>query len=307
MDRILNPQKSEDNFLSKALKALVSLLGVILIGLGATFLKMGHVGLDPFTALNIGMSNHLGMNLGTYQLSVNIIIFIFVLILDRKQIGIGTFFNMVLVGYEIQFFSMVYNDHVAETSLHVPLIIVDAIIGILLFTLGTSFYMSVDLGVAPYDAIAPIIVERSHAKYQWVRSSQDILFMIAGLCAGGDVGIMTVIVSFFAGPLINYWNLHVSRDLVDQIDRFIKQDQKIHRVGTGIAHAGKYGVILTRSAYRHTSFVQQHMSGYTDAEIREMIRRTRNSLRRNAMVRHTIDRRYDSLLMEAGRRHIKIK
>ncbi|XIF19498.1 MAG: membrane protein [Acetilactobacillus jinshanensis] len=287
------------------------MLGVVLIGLGATFLKMGHVGLDPFTALNVGMSNHLGMELGTYQLSVNIIIFIFVLILDRKQIGIGTFFNMVLVGYEIQWFSTIYNAHVAE-RLHIPLIIVDALVGILLFTLGTSFYMSVDLGVAPYDAIAPIIVERSkHAKYQWVRSSQDILFMIAGVIAGGiaggDVGIMTIVVAFFAGPLINFWNLNVSRDLIDQVNRFSHQDRKINEWVTGIVHAGKYGAILTRSAYRHTSFVQQHMSGYTDAEIREMIRRTRNSLRRNAMVRHTIDRRYDSLMMEAGRRHIKVR
>lgn len=172
--------------------------------------------------------------------------------------------------------------------------------------------MSVDLGVAPYDAIAPVIVEKvKKFKYQWVRSCQDILFMISGVLAGGltnhAVGVMTIIVAFFAGPLINFWNINVGHGLVRQIENFSHQDQKIHKVGTGIAHAGKYGVILTRSAYRHTSFVQQHMSGYTDAEIREMIRRTRNSLRRNAMVRHTIDRRYDSLLMEAGRRHIKIK
>ena len=306
MDRVLNPQKSKDNLLSKVLKSLVSLLGVVFIGLGATFLKMGHVGLDPFTALNIGMSNHLGISLGTYQLAVNVVIFVFILFLDRKQIGIVTLFNMVLDGYEIQFFSVVYEHHVAE-GIHIPLIIVDAIIGILLFTLGTSLYMSVDLGVAPYDAIAPVIVEKfPKTKYQWVRSTQDILFMVSGFLAGGDVGVMTIIVSFFAGPLINFWNINVSRGLVDQINRFSKQDKKIHHVGTGIANAGKYGVILTRSAYRHTSFVQQHMSGYSDAEIQEMIRRTRNSLRRNAMVRHTIDRRYDSLLMEAGRRHINV-
>ena len=306
MDHVLNPRKTQDNVLGKVLKALLSFIGVTLIALGATFMKEGHVGLDPFTALNLGISSKLGMSLGTYQLAINVVIFIFVLILDRKQIGIGTIFNMVFVGYEIQWFSVLYQHHVAE-GVHIPLIIVDAIVGLLLFTLGTSLYMEVDLGVAPYDAIAPIIVERSKAKYQWVRSSQDILFMIAGFFAGGAVGIMTIIVAFFAGPLINFWNIQVSRDVVDQINRFSKQDKKIKHVGTGIANAGKYGVILTRSAYRHTSFVQQHMSGYTDAEIREMVRRTRNSLRRNAMIRHTIDRRYDSLLMEAGRRHIKIR
>lgn len=36
-------------------------------------------------------------------------IFIFILWLDRKQIGIGTILNMVLVGFEIQWFTTIYH------------------------------------------------------------------------------------------------------------------------------------------------------------------------------------------------------
>ena len=83
------------------LKTLVSFIGVAILSLGTTFLRGGNVGLDPFTAVNTGISNHLGIGLGVYQLSVNLVIFIFIIWLDRKQIGIGTILNMVLVGFEI--------------------------------------------------------------------------------------------------------------------------------------------------------------------------------------------------------------
>lgn len=66
-------------------------------------------GLDPFTAVNTGISNKLGIGLGVYQLAVNLVIFIFILWLDRKQIGIGTILNMVLVGFEIQWFTTIYH------------------------------------------------------------------------------------------------------------------------------------------------------------------------------------------------------
>lgn len=72
--------------------------------MGTTFLRGG---LDSFTAVNTGISNKLGIGLGVYQLAVNLVIFIFILWLDRKQIGIGTILNMVLVGFEIH---MVYYD-----------------------------------------------------------------------------------------------------------------------------------------------------------------------------------------------------
>ena len=74
----------------------MSFIGVAILSMGTTFSRGG---LDPFTAMNTGISNKLGIGLGVYQLAVNLVIFIFILWLDRKQIGIGTILNMVLVGF----------------------------------------------------------------------------------------------------------------------------------------------------------------------------------------------------------------
>lgn len=92
-------------------------------------------GLDPFTAVNTGISNKLGIGLGVYQLAVNLVIFIFILWLDRKQIGIGTILNMVLVGFEIQWFTTIYHQLFGYRTTFL-IVAADTLIGLILFTLG---------------------------------------------------------------------------------------------------------------------------------------------------------------------------
>ena len=137
-------------------------------------------GLDPFTAVNTGISNKLGIGLGVYQLAVNLVIFIFILWLDRKQIGIGTILNMVLVGFEIQWFTTIYHQLFGYRTTFL-IVAADTLIGLILFTLGASLYMAPDLGAAPYDAIAPIITQRTKLSYRTARITQDVLFMVAAV------------------------------------------------------------------------------------------------------------------------------
>ncbi|MDB6241998.1 hypothetical protein ODV24_08970 [Lactobacillus amylovorus] len=92
-------------------------------------------GLDSFTAVNTGISNKLGIGLGVYQLAVNLVIFIFILWLDRKQIGIGTILNMVLVGFEIQWFTTIYHQLFGYRTTFL-IVAADTLIGLILFTLG---------------------------------------------------------------------------------------------------------------------------------------------------------------------------
>lgn len=145
--------------------------------MGTTFLRGG---LDSFTAVNTSISNKLGIGLGVYQLAVNLVIFIFILWLDRKQIGIGTILNMVLVGFEIQWFTTIYHQLFGYRTTFL-IVAADTLIGLILFTLGASLYMAPDLGAVPYDAIAPIITQRTKLSYRTARITQDVLFMVAAV------------------------------------------------------------------------------------------------------------------------------
>lgn len=186
-------------------KLLFSCIGIVCIALGTTVCRVGGVGVDPFTAMNLGLSGLVGMDFGTFQLLVNLVILVAVLALDKWQIGLGTLINMVAVGYLIEFFTWVF-----ALLPWQPSGIAGAgaclVAGTLLFTLGVSLYLKTRMGVAPIDAIAPVIVARTRFSYTPVRMAQDITVAAVALVAGGPIGVFTVVAAFFTGPFITLWN-----------------------------------------------------------------------------------------------------
>ncbi|RYM02949.1 membrane protein [Sporolactobacillus sp. THM7-7] len=284
---MLDGRKGRHNKWEILLKSILSLVGVAILAMGATLCQQGNVGLDPYTAVNIGVSDKLGLSLGTYQLLANLLIIIVVILLDRKKIGIGTIINMVCAGFMIDWFSAIYRS-VFHYDATLFTGIVNGVLGLLLFTLGTSLYMSANVGVAPYDALAPIASKRLHIKYKICRIVQDISFMIAALFAGGPIGLATVIISFFAGPLITFWNTHVSKSIVSTMDDF-SENPSGKKIGHGFDSAGRYTVHLVRHSYQQTLLTQEQLSQYSDEELERRVEQTRRTLKdTRRVIRHTL-------------------
>ncbi len=136
-------------------------------------------------------------------------IFIFILWLDRKQIGIGTILNMVLVGFEIQWFTTIYHQLFGYRTTFL-IVAADTLIGLTLFTLGASLYMAPDLGAAPYDAIAPIITQRTKLSYRELLESHKTFYswslplLQAVLSALVRSSLPSSLVHLFHGGTITY-------------------------------------------------------------------------------------------------------
>ena len=54
-------------------------LGILFIGLCVSFLRLSQFGVDPFSAMNLGISGFIGWSFGTWQLLVNAIILVVVI------------------------------------------------------------------------------------------------------------------------------------------------------------------------------------------------------------------------------------
>ena len=199
-------------------KALMSLMGITLISFGAALSQTMNMGLDPFTAINTGASELLGFTLGNYQLFVNAAILAIILFFDRKIIGWGTIFNLVLVGYMIEFFISMLESFIDPTQFAFIVQLLITVVAILIFTFGVALYMDADLGVSPYDAIAPVITDRVSANYKTVRMIQDIVVVITAWILGGPVGVSTFITGFLAGPLIDFFSNRFTRKLSDKVE-----------------------------------------------------------------------------------------
>lgn len=290
-----------------SLRTLMSFIGIAILSMGASLLKASPIlGLDPFTALNVGMAAKfktifppLG-TLGAYQLAANFLIFIFVFLLDRKKIGIGTIMNMVLVGFEIQWFASLYHV-IFPGKVTVLVLIADLILGLLMFTAGSSLYMAPSLGVAPYDAIAPIISSRFHIKYKTARVGQDICFLVAALVAGGPIGFASIIVAFFAGPLISYWDRSISTPTMDYINDLSEQPS-FKSLANVVTSATKSGYNSLSNAYNSTLDFQMHLAGYTNQELLRKIQDTEHNMKASQKAYNEYRTQYRMLIAELVKR-----
>ena len=79
-------------------RAGMMILGILFIGLCVSFLRLSGFGVDPFSAMNLGISGFIGWSFGTWQLLMNAVILVIVFFQARHCIGAGTIINMIYVG-----------------------------------------------------------------------------------------------------------------------------------------------------------------------------------------------------------------
>ena len=101
-------------------------------------------------------------------------------------------------------------------------------VGIVVLCFGSSLYMTADLGVSTYDAIAIVLSRKwKLGKFQYCRIGADLACVLSGcgifLLAGGSfrsiptiAGIGTIITAFFMGPLIQYFNGKIAQPLLER-------------------------------------------------------------------------------------------
>lgn len=184
---------------------------VTLMGFGVAMFNLLGFGADPCTVMNMGLSRVLGIPFGTLQLLVNCVLILIVIRYDVGRIGLGTLANMVLVGYVAQFCMAVIDRIPALSALTLTARLVIFVPTLLLFLVAASTYMCVDMGVAPYDAIPQIISARMHWPFRLVRMAWDFVMMLGGYLLGSVVGLVTIGITLFLGPLVAWMAGYVRR------------------------------------------------------------------------------------------------
>ena len=210
----------------KQRRIFMSLFGVIICAISVGIFKIAALGVDPFQSLMSGLDKLIPISFGTLYVLVNLVLLTFSLIVDRHNIGIATFINLFLLGYITEFtYSFLQTIFINPSMITRALCL---IIGIVIICFGSAFYMTADLGVSTYDAVAIVLAYKwKVAKFKFCRITTDLICVISGiiifLIGGGSfseiptiVGIGTIITAFFMGPLIELFNDKIARPFLNK-------------------------------------------------------------------------------------------
>lgn len=209
----------------KTRRILMSLFGVLICAVSVGIFKIAALGVDPFQTLMSGLDKLIPIPFGTLYVIANVALLTFSLIVDRHNIGLATFINLFLLGYVTEFTYEFLQTVIVDPSMTVRVICL--LIGIVILCISSSLYMTADLGVSTYDAVAIVLSGKwKIAKFKYCRIATDLVCVIAGcglfLLGGGSfaeiptiAGVGTIVTAFFMGPLIEFFNVKIARPMLE--------------------------------------------------------------------------------------------
>lgn len=209
------------------------LTGVFMMGVTVSVLNLVDMGTDTYTNMNLAISARVGLTFGTWQLILNIVLLILVLILGADNFGFGTIANMVLIGYLCDFFTWIWkkilpaalmdkitadinlawlsnkpNNWISILAVKMSVMLV----ALALFVFFAALYMDSGLGVSPCDAISFIAKKKlPKVPIKLIRIIYDILLIFIALAFGSKLYPVTIIMAFTLGPVIEFVGNHIKK------------------------------------------------------------------------------------------------
>ncbi|MEH7378964.1 membrane protein [Bacillus sp. JJ1533] len=178
-------------------------LGLFTLALGISLMIIADVGAGAWDALNVGLSETIGLTVGNWVIVVGIIVmFINALLLRARPafLSIGT---IILIGFFIDFWLLIVLAEMPLEGLVVK--ILTLVVGLVIASLGIAVYLQAKFPLSPLDNLMLAISTRFKLKYGISKTIAEATGLILALIVGGPIGIGTLVVTFGIGPTIQFF------------------------------------------------------------------------------------------------------
>jgi uncharacterized protein len=186
------------------IKILFYLIGLFLMGFGVTLTIKADLGAGAWDALNVGLSNVIGLTVGSWVIIIGVIlIFINALIVRGKPKFLAVV-TILLIGFSVDFWLIVVMNKVQLSTL--VLQVISLISGIMLIAVGVAMYLQTKFPANPIDQLMISLHERFHLNFMIAKTIGEVTALILAFILQGPIGIGTIIITFLIGPMIQWLN-----------------------------------------------------------------------------------------------------
>ena len=172
-------------------------VGLVLYGIGLALMVRAGIGLAPWDVLSQGISLRTRIPFG---LVTNILgaIVLLLWIPIRVRVGPGTVANVLLLGTSAQLGLDVIPQ---QTVPGIQALVFAG--GLAVVAVATGLYIGARLGPGPRDGLMTGLHRRTGRPIWMVRTSLEVVVLIAGVLLGGQFGIGTIAFALLIGPMVN--------------------------------------------------------------------------------------------------------
>lgn len=165
------------------------IFGLLLYSLGIVMTIRGNIGLTAWDVFHQGITIHTGLSMGLANICVAFAL-VATAALAGEKIGIGTVFNMILIGVFLDLL-LVYEIVPSMGGQISGFALVAS--GLVVIAFASFFYIGAGFGAGPRDSIMVMIVKRTNIRVGVARGIVEGTVMLIGWLLGGFVGLGTVV------------------------------------------------------------------------------------------------------------------
>ena len=177
------------------------ILGLFLFALGSYFSIQANIGLAPWEAFSMGVSNLTRLSYGNIVVLTGFVILVADYLLKEK-IGFGTILNALLIG---KFVDLIQYIDIVPKMTHFWSGLLMLLTGQFVLCIGSFLYISAALGCGPRDALMVALGKRMpRVPIGVIRAMIEGSVLIVGWLLGAKVGIGTAISVFGIGFTLQF-------------------------------------------------------------------------------------------------------
>lgn len=173
--------------------------GLVLYGASMALFVRSGLGVMPWDVLHQGLARQLGGTIGQWSIVVGGLVLLLWLPL-RERPGLGTVSNVFVIGVAIDATLVALPQLPLMDA--VPARIALATAGLALNAVATAAYVGARLGPGPRDGLMTGLVRRTGRSVRLVRTTIEVVVVLAGWSLGGTLGPATVAYALGIGPLV---------------------------------------------------------------------------------------------------------
>ncbi|KIL51818.1 YczE/YyaS/YitT family protein [Jeotgalibacillus soli] len=194
---------------NKIIIGLFYLVGLLLLSFGICMLIFADLGAGPWDAMYVGLSQKMGLTVGTWVFIVGFLLILLNALLLKKKPDFFAVITIFLIGSFIDFWLIMVFSELVVTSMAIRVSML--VSGIFIMAIGISFYLQSNFARNPIDNLMLAVQYRTGKSLSFSKTIMEVTVLVIALIIGGPIGIGTVLVAFGIGPLIQLFYKWVTK------------------------------------------------------------------------------------------------
>jgi len=178
-------------------RATFYLLGLFIIALGASGVIISDIGAGAWDAVNVGLSQQIGLTTGNWLIIIGALILAFCSLLTQKRIDFTAFLTSFLLGFMIDFWMLIIFDSLVVENIQTNILLFGA--GFIVMCFGAGTYLQANFAPTPIDTLMLTVSQKFNLSLGRARLYCEIFATLLALAVQGPVSIGTIFIAIFIG------------------------------------------------------------------------------------------------------------